>query len=115
MVALAAEFLYVGGLSRARHSRLRIRLRRRIRRRMARMQVYLPDAMYKQVKAQNLPVSELLQRAIEAELRRQELAKETDRYLAELIAEVGEPSAKERARIQAAVRRVTRAHARKAG
>jgi hypothetical protein len=79
------------------------------------MQVYLPDAMYKLVKAKGLPVSELLQRAVEAELRRQELLEETDRYLAELIAEVGEPSPKERARIQAAVRRVTRPHARKAG
>jgi post-segregation antitoxin (ccd killing protein) len=82
---------------------------------MARMQVYLPDATYKLVKAKGLPVSELLQRAVEAELRRQELLEETDRYLAELIAEVGEPSPKERARIQAAVRRVTRPHARKAG
>jgi hypothetical protein len=79
------------------------------------MQVYLPDATYKLVKAKGLPVSELLQRAVEAELRRQELLEETDRYLAELIAEVGEPSPKERARIQAAVRRVTRPHARKAG
>jgi hypothetical protein len=79
------------------------------------MQVYLPDATYKLVKAKGLPVSELLQRAVEAELRRQELLEETDRYLAELIAEVGEPSPKERARIQAAVRRVTRPRARKAG
>ncbi len=86
-----------------------------IYRRMSRMQVYLPEAMYKQVKARGLPVSELLQRAIEAELRRQELLAETDRYLAELIAEVGEPSARERARVQAAVRRVARGRVRKVG
>ena len=28
------------------------------------MQVYLPEAMYKQVKARSLPVSELLQKAV---------------------------------------------------
>lgn len=72
---------------------------------MARMRVHLPDAMYKLVKARSLQVSELLQRAVEAELRRQELLEETDRYLAELIAEVGEPSPKERARIHSADRR----------
>lgn len=54
----------------------------------------------------------LLQRAVEAELRRQELLEETDRYLAGLIAEVREPSAMERARIQAAVRRGLRTLAR---
>ncbi len=79
------------------------------------MQIYLPDAMYKQVKARGLPVSELLQKSVEAELRRQDLLAETERYLAELIAEVGEPTAAQRARAQAAIRRVTRRTARKAG
>lgn len=79
------------------------------------MQIYLPDAMYEQVKARGLPVSELLQKSVEAELRRQDLLAETERYLAELIAEVGEPTAAQRARAQAAVRRVTRRPVRKAG
>ncbi len=83
--------------------------------RMPRMQVYLPDDLYKRVKAHGLPVSELLQGAIQAELRRQELLAETERYLAELIAEVGEPTAAERARMRAAVHRVTRRPTRKAG
>src|SRR5207249_5802285 len=49
-----------------------------IRRRMPRMQVYLPDGMYQQVKARGLPVSELLQKAVQAELRRLDLLAETE-------------------------------------
>jgi post-segregation antitoxin (ccd killing protein) len=47
------------------------------------MQVYLPKAMHEQVKARRLPVSELLQRAVQAELRRLDLLAETDRYVAD--------------------------------
>jgi post-segregation antitoxin (ccd killing protein) len=57
------------------------------------MQVYLPEELYKVVKEQHLPASELLQDAVRAELRRQELLAETDRYVEELLDEVGEPSA----------------------
>jgi len=70
------------------------------------MQVYLPDDLYEQVKTRKLPASELLQEAVRAELRRQDLLRETDTYLAELIAEVGEPSAQERARAEAVARRI---------
>lgn len=59
---------------------------------MPRMQVYLPDDLYTAVKEQALPASELLQEAVRAELRRQELIKETDRYIEELAHEVGQPS-----------------------
>lgn len=65
---------------------------RRMIRRMPRLQVYLPDTLYRAVKERQLPASELLQGAVRAELRRQELLEETDRYLSELIEEVGEPS-----------------------
>ena len=65
---------------------------RRMIRRMPRLQVYLPDTLYRAVKERHLPASELLQGAVRAELRRQELLEETDRYLSELIEEVGEPS-----------------------
>jgi len=82
---------------------------------MPRMQVYLPEPMYEQVKARGLPVSELLQRAVEAELRRQDLLAETDRYLGDLIAEVGEPSAAQRSRAGAIARRLSRRPVRKAG
>jgi hypothetical protein len=70
------------------------------------MQVYLPDDLYEQVKTRNLPASELLQEAVRAEVRRQDLLRETDTYLAELIAEVGDPSPQERARAEAIARRI---------
>ncbi|MBI4525639.1 MAG: hypothetical protein HY695_17725 [Deltaproteobacteria bacterium] len=82
---------------------------------MPRMQVYLPEAMYKQVKVRGLPVSELLQKAVKAELRRLDLLAETDRYLADLIAEVGMPGAAQRARAGAVARRLAQRPVRKAG
>ncbi len=82
---------------------------------MPRMQVYLPDELYQAVKERNLPASELLQEAVAAELRRQKLHEQLDSYLAELIAEVGEPSPRERARAEAIARRIReRAAARQA-
>ena len=59
---------------------------------MPRIQVYLPDDLYAEVKSRGLPASELLQKAVRAELRREELLQATDEYLAELVAEVGEPT-----------------------
>jgi post-segregation antitoxin (ccd killing protein) len=79
------------------------------------MQVYLPEAMYALIKERSLPVSELLQKAVQAELRRQDLLAETDRYLADLVAEVGEPSAAERERAGAVARRLAGRAIRKAG
>lgn len=88
----------------------------RIVRRMPRMQVYLPDELYQAVKERGLPASELLQEAIEAELRRQRLNERVDEYLAELVAEVGEPTVRERARADAIARRIRdRAAVRRAG
>jgi post-segregation antitoxin (ccd killing protein) len=74
--------------------------------RMPRMQVYLPDELYEAVKGRGLPASELLQEAVRAELRRQQLDEEAGRHVAELVAEVGEPSARERARAAAIARRI---------
>lgn len=59
---------------------------------MPRMQVYLPDELYREVKERGLAASELLQKAIAVEVRRLELEAQADDYLAELVAEVGEPS-----------------------
>jgi enoyl-CoA hydratase/carnithine racemase len=73
---------------------------------MPRMQVYLPDDLYEQVKARHLPASELLQEAVRAEVRRQDLLSETDAYLAGLLTEAGEPSPEERARAKAIARRI---------
>ncbi len=76
--------------------------------RMPRMQVYLPDDLHQAVKERNLPASELLQQAVRVELRRLDLLAETDRYLTELLGEVGEPSGEETAWAQALARRLTR-------
>lgn len=73
---------------------------------MPRMQVYLPDELYKAVKEHDLPASELLQAAVEAEIRRQRLNDEAETYVAELVADVGEPSGRERARATAIARRI---------
>ncbi len=69
------------------------------------MQVYLPDDLYEQLKAKGLPASALLQQAVRAELRRQALS-ETDIYLDELLAEVGEPTADEVAQAESIARRL---------
>lgn len=83
---------------------------------MPRMQVYLPDGLYEQVKRRGLPASELLQEAVRAELRRQALTEEGDGYLTDLLDEVGEPSADEVARAEAIARRIARRNpARRAG
>jgi hypothetical protein len=79
------------------------------------MQVYLPDKLYEQVKTRGLPASELLQKAVLAELRRQDLLAETDRYVTELVAEVGPPTEAERARAATIVGRLTRRPSRQAG
>jgi len=70
------------------------------------MQVYLPDELYNAVKDRELSPSELLQGAVRAELRRQALLDETDRYLAELLDDVGDPSGDAIARAEALSRRI---------
>lgn len=70
------------------------------------MQVYLPDELYEAVKERDLSPSELLQRAVRAQLRREALLETTDRYLAELIEEVGEPSEAAIARAEALTKRI---------
>lgn len=75
---------------------------------MPRMQVYLPDELYRAVKDRGLPASELLQGAVRDELRRRRLLEATDEYLDELIAEVGEPSDEAVAEADAIVRALSR-------
>jgi hypothetical protein len=79
------------------------------------MQVYLPDDLYRLVKSRGLPASELLQKAVRAELRRLELLTATDRYVEDLIAEVGPPTAAQRTRAAAVARRLARRPARQVG
>ena len=82
---------------------------------MPRMQVYLPDDLYRLVKKRRLPASELLQSAVRAEVRRLDLLSETDRFTTALIAEVGEPSRAEQARAKALAQRIAKRATRKAG
>ena len=84
-------------------------------RRMPRMQVYLPEAMYRQVKRRGLHVSALLQTAVRAQLRRQDLLAETDRYLRALVAEVGAPTGAQHARARGIARRLARRTVRRTG
>jgi post-segregation antitoxin (ccd killing protein) len=79
------------------------------------MQVYLPDDLYDLVKKHRLPASELLQEAVRTEVRRRQLLAEGDKYVAELIAEVGKPSARQRAAAIAVVKRLGARPRRKAG
>ncbi len=75
---------------------------------MPRMQVYLPDDLYRAVKDRGLPASDLLRRAVQAELRRQTLLEETARYVDELVTEVGPPDAAAMARAEAVADQVRR-------
>lgn len=79
------------------------------------MQVYLPEELHKRVKDRQLPVSELLQRALQAELRRLDLLAETDRYLSALADDVGAPTAAERKQAEVVARRIARRPVRRAG
>ena len=73
---------------------------------MPRLQVYLPDDLYDELKARDLPASELLQEAVRAELQRRDALEATDSYLDELAAEIGEPSPRQTARADAIARRI---------
>ena len=73
---------------------------------MPRVQVYLPEDLHDQLKQRGLPASELLQVALRAEIERQDALAETDRYIDELLAEVGEPSQRQPTTADAIARRV---------
>lgn len=72
------------------------------------MQVYLPDDLYRELKARDLPASELLQRAVRDEVRRLDLLEAARRHEEALAAEVGEPATAERERAELIARRLTR-------
>ena len=82
---------------------------------MPRMQIYLPDELYEAVKEGGLPASELLQNAVRAEVRRRELLAAGEQYTADLAAQVGRPSAQQRARAAAVSKRIVARSHRKAG
>ena len=82
---------------------------------MPRMQVYLPDDLYRELKDRGLPASELLQRAVRTELQRQKAEAETDTYLADLREELGDPTPAHRKRAETIVRRVATRRSSRAG
>jgi hypothetical protein len=73
---------------------------------MPRMQIYLPDDLYAEVKRRKLRASELTQHALRAEIRRQDLIDAANEYLEELIHEFGEPSPEDLARAEELVGRI---------
>jgi hypothetical protein len=68
---------------------------------MPRVQVYLPDDLYALLKEGGMSASQLLQDAVRAEARRQELCAALDAYLAEMDALYDPPSEGERAEAEA--------------
>ena len=75
---------------------------------MPRLQVYLPDDLHRELKDRGLAASELLQRAVRAEIRRLDLLAATAAHLAALEDEVGEPRTAERERAELVARRLGR-------
>ncbi|MCY4102193.1 MAG: hypothetical protein OXG55_02835 [bacterium] len=82
---------------------------------MPRMQVYLPEDLHAEVKAHDLPASELLQEAVRVELHRRQLARAGEEYLSELLAEVGTPDAAQTAWARELAERLARRADRRAG
>jgi post-segregation antitoxin (ccd killing protein) len=76
---------------------------------MPRLQVYLPDDLHAELKARNLPASELLQAAVRAEIRRLDLLAATDDYLGGLADSLARATPADRERAEVIVRRVSRA------
>ncbi len=62
---------------------------------MPRVNIWLPDELYRPAKELDLPVSELAQKAIAAELERRRKTAALDAYLAELDSELGPATAEE--------------------
>lgn len=75
---------------------------------MPRVQVYLPDDLYDELKRRDLPASELLQVAVRAEVERRKALEAAHDYVAELAAEIGMPSARQQSQADAVVRRIRR-------
>lgn len=64
---------------------------------MARVNITVPDDLYRAAKSAGLNISQLAQRAVVAELSRLAKVAELDSYLRELEADLGPPTDAERA------------------
>jgi hypothetical protein len=79
------------------------------------MRLSLSNDLYAKVKDQHLPASELLRQAVGNEVRRREQVVTCDAYIAELAAQVGEPSTRALDRAANLSRRIAARSHRKAG
>jgi len=75
--------------------------------RMPRVNIWLPEDLHREAKELRLPLSELAQRAIAAELDRYRKAAALDAYLAELDDELGPATADQVAEAKAWVDKLT--------
>jgi len=83
--------------------------------RMPRVQVYLPEALAREVKRRKLSPSTLLQNAVRNEIERRELVVRHEKYLRDLRREVGEPTRADREYAEAIARRLRRRSVKKTG
>jgi post-segregation antitoxin (ccd killing protein) len=81
--------------------------------RMARVNITMPDELHKRAKQAGLNISQVAQQAIAAELAREAKVAELDAYLAELEAEMGPISDRDRAEAKAWADKALRADTRR--
>ena len=73
---------------------------------MPRIQLYLPDDLYLEVKSRGLPASEILQIAVRAVVEREKSREGLEQYIRELEEEIGTPTEEQNARAAAIVRNI---------
>ena len=73
---------------------------------MLRIQLYLPDDLYQEVKSRGLPASEILQIAVRAVVEREKSREGLEQYIRELEEEIGTPTEEQNARAAAIVRNI---------
>jgi hypothetical protein len=73
---------------------------------MPRIQLYLPDDLYQEVKSRGLPASEILQIAVRAVVEREKSREGLAEYIRELEAEIGSPTEEQNARAAVIVRNI---------
>ncbi|MDP4648455.1 MAG: hypothetical protein NWP39_07865 [Ilumatobacteraceae bacterium] len=73
---------------------------------MPRIQLYLPDDLFQEVKSRGLPASEILQIAVRAVVEREKSREGLEEYIRELEAEIGSPTEEQNARAATIVRNI---------
>jgi hypothetical protein len=73
---------------------------------MPRIQLYLPDDLYQEVKSRGLPASEILQIAVRAVVEREKSREGLEQFIRELEEEIGTPTEEQNARAAAIVRNI---------